>query len=102
MAEFKNPFRRVQVEFRRGSALTKVIVMVAIVLSMTALLTLRLAQNHVQAQTEEMRAQAAQLEQENAELTEKLGKQGSIESVQEIAEEELGLVDPDTVVIKPE
>ena len=44
---------------------------------------------------------AAALEQENADLQEDIEALGSAQSVQEIAKESLGLVDPDTVIIKP-
>ena len=45
--------------------------------------------------------EAAALEQENADLQEDIEALGSAQSVQEIAKESLGLVDPDTVIIKP-
>lgn len=102
MAEKKNPFRDVQLVYHRSKALTKVVVIAAIVLSMAALITLRWAQNDIENQTADMRTEAAQLEAENAELEEKISALGSIQSVLEIAMEKLGLVDPDTVIIQPE
>ena len=38
----------------------------------------------------------------NQELQDKIDDLGSVQSVQDIAREELGLVDPDTIVIQPE
>ena len=38
---------------------------------------------------------------ENAELREKIAELDTVQSVQDIAREELGMVDPDTVVIVP-
>ncbi len=102
MAKIPNPFSRVQIEFRHSRPLTKIMVIVAIVLSMTALVALRLAQNHVQAQTDEMRSQAAYLEHENEILDDRLDNMDSVQTVKEIAKEELGLVDPDTVVFETE
>ena len=44
---------------------------------------------------------AAVLEQENAELAEKKEDLGSSSSIRDIAKEELGLVEPDTIIIEP-
>ena len=102
MAKKENPFSHVKIEYRRSSPVTKIVAIVAIVLSMSALLTLRLAQNDLEQQTQDMKAEASRLEQENADLQEKINNLGSVQSVEEIAEEELGLVDPDTVIIETE
>ena len=102
MAEKENPFSRIKIEYRRSSPLTKIVAVAAILLSMMALITLRLAQNDIDAQTTGMKAEASQLEQDNAELERKIDQLGSVQSVEEIAQEELGLVDPDTVIIDTE
>ena len=102
MAENKNrtlPFRLV---IRRSSPLMKIVVLAAVVLSIAALLALRSAILDTRAQAEALRSQAASLEQENEELTEKVDGIGTVDGILQIAQEELGLVDPDTVVIKPE
>ena len=100
MVQFKNPFQNIKVVYRRSKPLTKVVVIAAIVLSMAALITLRWTLNDIQKQTQDMKAEAARLEQENAELEDKIDQLGSVQSVMDIAQEELGLVDPDTVVIE--
>lgn len=102
MAKFQNPFSRVQIEFRRSRPLTKIVVCAAIVLSMAALITLRVAQDHIQAQTDQMREKAAYLEHENSVLDERNKDLESVQIVEQIAKEELGLVNPDTVIIDPE
>ena len=102
MAEKKNPFRNVQVVYHRSKPLTKVVVIAAIVLSIAALVTLRWTQNEIAAETQDLRQEAAGLEQENADLQEKIDGLGSVQSVMDIAQEELGLVDPDTIIIQPE
>ena len=102
MAEKKNPLGEIQVVYRRSKPLTKVVVIAAIVLSMAALIALRWTQNDILAQIQAMREEAAQLEQENAELREDIDELGSVQSVEEIAQEELGLVNPDTVIVDPE
>lgn len=100
MVQFKNPFQNIKVVYRRSKPLTKVVVIAAIVLSMAALITLRWTLNDIQQQTQDMKAEAARLEQENAELEDKIDQLGSVQSAMDIAQEELGLVDPDTVVIE--
>ena len=94
--------KRVKVEFRSGRPLIKILACVAIVLAIVALAALRWSQNRIQAETDALRDQAADLQHENADLQDKIDGLGSIDSVKEIAEEELGLVDPDTVVIDPD
>lgn len=101
MAEFKNPFRDIKVEYTRSHPLTKVVVIALIVLSMAALITLRVSSIRLHREIEQMRQEAAQLEAENQLLKEKLEELGSVEGVEHIAEEELDLVDPDTIVIVP-
>jgi cell division protein FtsB len=102
MAGIRDYVRRIQVEFRPSRPLTKIVVIVAIVLSMAALTTLRLAQDRIEAQTNDMLAEAARLEQENQELQDKIDTMDTVEGVVDIAQEELGLVEPDTIIIKPE
>jgi cell division protein FtsB len=69
---------------------------------MVALLTLSWAKYDVQKQTQEMMGEAARLEQENAQLGQKIDALGSVQSAEQIAQEELGLVSPDTVLIDTE
>ena len=45
-----------------------------------------------------LRAQAAQLELENARLQQNIDDRGSVESIKRIAGEVLGLADPNTVI----
>ena len=102
MAEIKDFFSRIKLVRQRSSNLSKIVVIVTIVLCMAALGTLRLAMNKIENQTEELRTQAAALEYENSELEQKIQDVGSVQSVHDIAQEELGLVSPDTVVFQPE
>ena len=65
----------------------------------TALRTaIGMGSNHL----DSLRHQAAQLEQENSQLEQDIDSLGSLDSLQQIAKDELGLVDPDTVVLQPE
>jgi len=98
----KNPFSRIRLVYQRTSPLVKCIVLAAIILSTVALLTLRLAITEANNREEELRKQAAALEQENNQLSEDIEKVDSIEGMKDIAENELGLVDPNTVIFIPE
>lgn len=102
MAGIMGILRRVRLVYRRSSVLTKTVVLSAGVLAMAALLTLNLTIEGVRNKTNELKDQAAQLEQENSQLEENIGNLGSVEGVEQIAKDELGLVDPDTVIIEPE
>lgn len=102
MAELKEFFSHIKFIRKRSSNLSKIVVIITIVLCMGALCVLRLDMTQIEKKTEDLRAQAAALEHENAELNEKIQQIGSVQSVQDIAREELGLVNPDTVVFQPE
>lgn len=82
-----------------SSPAVKILAGVVVLLSIVALVALGWVRGSIRDLTEEKRQQAAALEQENAQLTEKKDKLGTSDSIREIAEEELGLVDPDTVVV---
>lgn len=101
MADFKNPFRRIQVKFYRSRPLVKAAVFAMLVLSIAALLTLSSALLTARSQAAALQNQAAALEEENSNLTDKLENQGSVDSYLEVAKEELGLVDPDTIIFEP-
>ena len=102
MEERKFTFKNIQLILRTGTPLLKVLVIVLIVFSMAALTALGLVQHGLRTQTEELRWKAAALEEENRDYAEKIADLGSVASVEEIARKELGLVRPDTIIIKPE
>ena len=101
MAEKKNPPIRRKVVFRPAPPMLKIAACLLILFSMAALLALRWVHNGIREETRILTDQAAAAQAENAELTEKIGALGSVQSVKDIAQEELDLVDPDTVVIHP-
>lgn len=102
MTENKKTFRNVQVKFRRSKPLTKIVVIAAIALSTVALLTLRWVQTDIERQTQEMKEEAGQLLEENAELEQKKENADSVQGVMDIAESELDYVDPDTTFFEPQ
>lgn len=101
MASRNNLLKKIRLVYRRSSKLTKSVVLCAIVLSTVTLLTLRGELLKAQAQAEELRSQAAGLEQENQQLQESIDALGSLESVKDIAQNIGGLVDPNTVILRP-
>lgn len=102
MAASRNPFRRFQLVYRRSSTLVKCVVLAALVLSIMALMVLRHALLETERKTEELRNQAAALEQDNRELSRAISQLGTVQSVTDIAKDVLGLVDPDTIIFQPE
>ena len=102
MANIKEFFRRIRFIYRRTGNFTKLVVTVAILLCMCTLIALRLSTASMQERMEDLRQQAGMLENANEELSEKIDELGSVKSVVEIAEEELGLVQPGAVVIETE
>ena len=102
MAEKKNPLRNAKVVIRQSPAALKIALIVLILFSMATLAALRWVHNGILAETENLRQEASALEHENSELEKKTDELGSVKSVADIAKEELGLVDPDTVVIDPQ
>ena len=101
MAQSKNPFKRIRLVYRRSSPLLKCVVLAAIVLSTVALIALRGSILEARAQFDALRAQAAGLEQDNNRLSSYIAELGSVQSVRRIAGEELGLVDPDSIIFTP-
>ena len=97
----KKLFQKVQVVIHPSSRALKITVTMLIVFSIIALTALSWVKIRIQDRTEDMRAEAAALEEENAALTEKLEDPGALENIKELARELLGLIDPDTIVIDP-
>ena len=102
MAKKKNPLKNAKLVIRKSPKAVKLVLALAILLAVVALGALRMLHLGIIAEAEDLRKEAAGLEQENQDLQEKTGELGSVKSVEDIAREELGLVDPDTVVIDPQ
>ena len=100
MKEFKTG--KFKVKLRSAPVKLKAVLIVLIVLSTAALVALRWVHNGIQAETQRKTEQAAAMEGENADLQEKIDSIGSVRSIRQIAQDELGLADPDTVLIHPE
>lgn len=98
MAKKTSSFRLV---YRQSSPLLKGVVLAAIVLSTVALLSLRGSIERSKAQEQALRQQAAVIEAENRDYAERISKFGSKQSYQQIAQEELDLIDPGSVIFNP-
>ena len=102
MAENNNPPVKKKIVFRPAPPILKIAACLLIVFSMAALMALRWVHNGIREETQNLTEEAAAAQAENAELTEKIEGLGSVQSVKDIARDELDLVDPDTVVIHPD
>ena len=101
MAERTNPFRNFRFIVRPGPRKLKILLFALILACTAALITVGVIRGRIQQQTQTALVQAAALEQQNADLTQKKENLGSSSSIKEIAKEELGLVDPDTIILDP-
>ena len=87
---------------KRSSRLTKITVCAAVVLAVVAILVLRSVTLDARAEADAWRAEAQKQEQEKSNLEKLFSNLGTLEGIKDIAENLLGLTDPDTVVIQPE
>ena len=102
MAQPFHTFSRIRLVYNRSSTLTKVLVLSAVLLSTVTLLSLRSLILEAEAQNAAILSQAAQVEEENAKLEQNIDALGTLDGVIQIAKDELGLEDPDTVVLVPQ
>ena len=100
MKKIRSFLSRFQLQYRRTSALHKVVIAAAVVLSSVTLLSMRVAQWEAEDTLARLRHEAALLEQENEALRQDIDELGTTDSIRRIAREELGLVDPDTIIIE--
>ena len=89
-----NPFHRIRLVYRRSPMLLKILVLVTILVTAAALLALRGAMQGFQQQSQVLQSQAIALQQENAELTERIAELGTENSIRRIAKEQLDMMDP--------
>ena len=97
----KQAFKSIRLVYRRSSILVKSVVLATLVLSILALIVLRVSIQSAQGQQSDLKQQAALLEQENRALTKQIAELGTVESVKRIATLQLGLVDPNSQFFTP-
>ena len=100
MANNRRP--KVRIRFGRTSPLLKVLLIVMLVVCTVSLLTLRAAIADVEAQTELLRKQAAQLEKENHNLAQNIAQIGTVQGIKRIASQMLDLVEDGANFFIPE
>ena len=92
----------IKLKFRRPSKTVVAAVSVALVVCAAAMAAVGVSLEGERQRVQELKDQAYRLEQEKAQWEEKLDSVGSVDFVAQVAKDELGLVDPDTVIIQPE
>ena len=102
MANKHTPRAAVKVEVRPAANILKIILILLILFSIVALVALRWVHTGILSQIDELKEEASGLEYANEQLEQKTEELGSVQSIEDIAKEELGLVDPDTILIDPE
>lgn len=102
MTQKNTPPKKVKVEVRPASNILKLILILLILTSIVALIALRWVHSGILTEIADLKEEASGLEYANEELERKTEELGSVQSIQDIAQEELGLVDPDTILIDPE
>ena len=101
MEKEKNLFQKLQVVIHPSSRSLKIAIIVLIVFSMIALTALSWVKTSIRSRTEDMRQEAAALEDENAALAERLENPDALDNILQLARDLLGLADPDTILIEP-
>ena len=90
----------IRVVFSPSSSLLKILVVLLLVFSLVALAALTWVRITVQSQADTMRSEAAAVGRRNEVLSQRIEDMESDDTVRAIAKEELGLVDPSTILIK--
>ena len=102
MAKIKEKLKLIKLRLCPSPRSTKIMLTIAILFAMMALLAVSMATTYLNTRTEELRQKAAFMEQENKDLQENIGILGSVQSIIQIAKDELGFVDPNTIILSPE
>lgn len=100
MAKIQRFLRKFQLQYCTAHPLTKAVMAAAILLSTITLVSLRMGRMDAQQRLADLQKQAVQVQQENEELSQRISQLGTITSIRQIAAEELGMVDPDTIIIE--
>jgi cell division protein FtsB len=101
MEQRTNPFRSIRIIPRPGPRKLKIIIAALLLACSVALIALGVVHSRIQQKSRDALDQAAALEQDNADLADKTENLGSSSVIKEIARDELGLVDPGTILIDP-
>lgn len=97
----KRKRKKYRIVLRRSHPVIWACILVAVAVSALALLTLHASIDSSNAQYEQLRQQAAVLEEDNQDLDQRIDALGTLESAIQIAMEKLGLVFPDSIFFDP-
>lgn len=90
--------RKYRLVWKKSSLAVKTVILVTILVSTIALITLHATIEQKNSEYEALRQQAGALEENNESLNQQIGELGTLESIIRIAMEKLGLVLPDTTI----
>ena len=96
------PLGTIKFKYRRSSKIIKIVVLTTVALSIVVLLMLSVAIDTTREDTEKLRQEAIGLEQEQSRLELYIQELGTIRGIIRLAQEKLGLIEPDSVIIQPE
>lgn len=97
----KSIFGRFRLVYRRSSNVLKLVVLVTIVLCTVTLTALAIKTSDAKSEAQALRKEAAHLEADNQLVKEKISLLGTVQSTIRIAMEQLGLVEPDSIIFEP-
>jgi cell division protein FtsB len=96
-----NPLSKYKLVYRPAKPALKIALLGVLVLSTAALVTMSIVIHNKHAQAAADREKSQSLIAENQDLQDKIDKHGSKDGVKDYAEEELGMVDKDSVIFVP-
>lgn len=102
MNKLRNFLSRIRLVRRRSSTLTKCVVLATLVLATVAVILLNSMRLDAKERQEKARKDMAVQQTKNEELKENISILGTVDSIKQIAEDVLGLVDPDTIIFETE
>ena len=92
---------KVKLRLRRPKPLVILAVAVVLVVSIAALVTVHMAADTAREETQALRGEAFALEQQTGKLELYIEEYGTIRGIIRIAQEKLGLIEPDSIVFEP-
>ena len=101
MANIINYLKHIQLDFRPSSGRMTYLLMGILLFGILGLILLQGAISRTEAANNDLMEQAAALEQENTTFDNNIRILGTVQGVMQIAQDELGLVAPETVLIQP-
>ena len=99
MKENKQPKKKTKWVRRPSPLALKILLAVVIVFSMVAMAALWQVHRAIQDYTQEIQKEVADLEYANSDLEGKVANPDSAQNIKDVAQDELGLVDPNTIII---